>query len=525
LANAEDARLPLHVKDVGRVDWLTIDTFVESFGECYDEYVYAKRWTLDPATISAAPRGVPQNADILPADLDKLLSFQYIRRLRSDETPRAFVQLFTAKEKYTDTDGVFAPTRRRLITVPWEINEFNSTVAETRLPNRDDVVAGLAFPGASTFDINAYYAHFPLPTDAQPFYCFTFCGQTFCLLTIPTGGRHCPALAQAISANIRRAVLTASPATHCLAYLDNFRFAGTPSEVECAESAFLTVVKKLGLQCSQDSPFGVVYTFLGIICTHRIGEAMAATQAAPKSLAKLSRSASLVFEQSSPSLRDGLKLLGSLMWISGVTKVTLAQFYLPLKFFRRRACLADADLDDELDLWPCARKPLAAWIHACARNERREYDFSPAERSIVLWTDACQAGYGATMFINAPVPSLYILAGSWTDFGCSSNGGTAPHINLLEACALLIGISLAFHVVDEKNRAHLQIFVDNSTVSHIMGRGYSPIYWANLVVLRAAPLLENFKSHSVSWVSSLQNFADGPSRLDAALLCRVSLAP
>ncbi|MBY0370881.1 hypothetical protein K2X33_09360, partial [bacterium] len=380
----DDAALPLHAKLVPRVSWDKVDKFVREIGVAIGEYEYAKKWIFDPITIGLTDvrrtwiHEPPRDADILPTDLSLLLRLGYVRALLPHERPQGIVQLFTTKEKLKLVQGRWQFTRRRLITVPWAINDANLTVADTQLPGIEEITAALDCQGAATFDIEAFYVHLPLPQEIQLHYCFTFDANFYCLLTVPTGSRHCPALAQAISRSVAQVVGQHSQ-VQALAYLDNFRFAGSDVGVYHASRIFGDIMAELNLQWSCEEKFADEYVFLGICCDHK----NQTTKATPKALEKLRINASSAALQEA-TLRTGLRLLGSLMWISSVCEVQLAHHYIPLKFFRRR-CASGSGLRDPLEIWNCAKAPLQDWINACLANRPRAWRNPPAEHQAVLW--------------------------------------------------------------------------------------------------------------------------------------------
>ena len=517
LSDYLDASLPLHVKVVPRIDWNIIEAFVSKANIARSEFEYAKKWTVDASTIASATvlaHACPK-ADITPHDLGELMAHKYVRKLQSNETPLGFVELFTTKEKLKWTGSDWAYTRRRLITVPWYINLYNDVVAETRLPSRSEVAEGLLQEGASTHDISAYYVHFPLPEDSQLFYCFCAAGDWFCLLTIPTGGRHCPALAQALSASIASETLKMMQPSECdrpqvLAYLDNFRIAGSQEAVEIGESHLYELARSLNILLAVEKTFSSEYEFLGLACTHQSQNIDASTAATPKAIEKLKRSWAEATHEDA-TLRSGLRLLGSLVWISSASDVNLANFYVALKFFRRR-CASTAHIDMPLDMWNCAKPNITQWLRACCNNKPRiiRKPNHLETNKAVLWTDACEDGFGVVLFARDElgIPVLHVVFGPWTTMTQAR-----PHINVLEACALLIGARVtAALLAGDAARADLRVFIDSSTLHGFLHRGYSPKYWANVAAKLVNEQPNIFRTHSVSWVPTFANVADLPSR-------------
>jgi hypothetical protein len=363
----------------------------------------------------------PPTPDITDQDFLVLQSRVYIERC---SCPKGFVKLFTVLEKMLN--GHY--TRRRLITYPAWLNSIFTDILSVGMASTDDVRRGLFFEGAACFDISAYFTHFPLPQEARPYYAFFYKGEWWQLTSIPTGGRHCPGLAQALSASISLFVATslglAETELQILTYLDNFRVAGSELVVASAGACLSDTCRSLSIDLVTDSSWASSYTFLGIKCSHVIPS----TCSAEKSLIKLQAAAKQVFLPSA-TVRDGLRLLGILIWISRIALVDLARYYTPFKFFRRRAASL-ADLDGPLELWACARIPLQKWIECCGSNTPRQVDIARPSR-LHLWSDASMSGFGVVLISDS---TISVLAGHWSAFfpapprhSYQSVGNRRPH--------------------------------------------------------------------------------------------------
>lgn len=513
---------------VPRVNWDTLDKFVLA-GKLAQEYHHAKEHITNPnylnalinplqiAHSSVTPHQHPPEADITEQDHEQLLRDAYIRPLTPTEIPLAYVDLFTAKEKLrVDCDDNNPSltqllgaqmTRRRLITVPREMNDAPQQLEETALPTREEIINGLETEGAETHDVSAFFTHFPLPPQAQLFYCFVYKRKHYALLTIPTGGRHCPCLAQAVSKSISNEVMRLIPTVQILTYLDNFRFSGSREEVTIAVTEFKRLCVELSIQTECDNTFSAHYIFLGIRCHHKTAVAPASTSAALKSLSKLVRTFHEFTRTETPTYRTGLQLLGSLMWISPLTNINMHEFYIPLKFFRRKA--TTTGLEDVIRVWACALPALKKWVRMALQNTPRTYNFEiDAQASVItLYTDACMDGFGAVAFYtdDRNAQRVLITMGPWHQFW----NGTQPHINQLEAAALIIGLEAVKDVQAER----ASIFVDNSTLVAILNRGYSPQWWANqAAALLRTTLDERYKVWQVSWIATFENISDLASR-------------
>jgi hypothetical protein len=505
------SKLPPHVKTVGRINWEKMDDFVLRAGRpqtTRDAYAHAKLHTLSAAILAATPSTGPKRVDLAPGDFQVFADAGYLVPLRAP--PRIFVELFTTPEKMNDA-GEF--TRRRLVNWPVDINAHTAEPWPIKLADRTAIVEGCAFEGAILYDIDAMFIHFPLPEDALPYHAVLHEGALWAISSIPTGGRHCPALAHSVSEAVADEVLTRfrarcgdEPAPKIDVYIDNFRIAGARRNCELAAELFEEVCVEIGLRFSGGG-FAGDYVFLGVQCAHRREGRPASIRAAEKSLMKLRLSAAEALDSEGATVLHAMRLLGSLMWVSSAANVELHRFYLPLKFFRRRACARD--LDEPLAMWPSALPGLRLWIRTALRNEPRYLrEAAPDEEDAFLFSDACLDGFGGVLVLGS---SVRVFSGSWAAL---LQPGPPPHINQLEAAALLANLCLSLAALppDAPRRLRANIFVDNTTLFFAVGRGYSPTFWVNEAVAETRSLLSRFASWRVAWLASAQNLADGPSR-------------
>lgn len=475
--------------------WEALDRLIASATEDTKRaYTFAVRQTLAPDVLAEVPATGPKRVDISDADFRAFVEAGYLNPMA--DAPRLHVELFTTPEKCDDQGR---PTRRRLVNWPVDINGHQKDVTEMELASRKNILDGCLLDGAMLFDIEAMYMHFPLPLESCCFYGVTHAGKHWTLGAIPTGGRHCPAIAQAVSDTIARLAVRNLPNVHVSVYIDNFRFAGSQLDCELAAQELRDICRELGFALSGGDAFLKRYIFLGIDCDHEKAE----IRAAPKALKKLESAAENIFKQERPTVLEGLKLLGSLMWVSGVADVSIGDFYIALKFFRRRGCAST--LESPLAVWPCAVKNIRFWISTALANAPRKIA-RHASHEVSIYSDACLSGWGGVC-IDAGVVS--VICGAWDDHQRSS------HINALEGCALLIVVA---RFVDKNAQAWLttptriKIFVDNTTVLGSVQRGYSPTLWANQTATAVCNILRPFTDWQIRWVASSEMVADSASR-------------
>lgn len=508
--------LPLHTKDVGRISWDNIDAYVNNAPiptEVKEAYHISKKMMMSVDVLQTIPTTRPHKARLNERDFDTLARKVFISKCT--ERPRGFVQISTLPEKL---DATLEPTRRRVLVVPWDHNNHITSTAYVPLCTIDDICSQLHTDGAVTADIAACFTHYPLTEESKHFYCFYYehsddsISGWYHINTIPTGGRHCPTIAQAVLLAIAATIKAENVVIN--AYIDNLRLCGRREEVTRGVARLKSAMHQLNFSWNIETEFSTSYTFLGVVCTHQTHPGdpkvqRATTQATTKSINKLSRIAHRIFEPDATHL-DGLQLLGLLMWISRISECSLAKFYGPLKFFRRRAA-SNAPLDTQLKLWPCVVRSLHHWIRTAIDNNPA-YIADPTTHAendavtVVGYSDASDEGYGALLFTKN---RMYLLAGHWTV------PQRTLHINQKEALALEMLVnkltSLAT-TVDHLRDANIHIYVDNTTVCSIWDKERSRAYWANNWVMRTKQLIPECLRVTLQWIPSISNLADGPSR-------------
>jgi len=493
--------LPPHIRPFENIPWETLDQFMaNSEVSLYDDYLHAKRNIVGLEELRRIRGTGEKMLELSGDDFKRFLEGGYFKPL--DRPPLVSVALFTTAEK-ADEHG--NPTRRRLVNWPVDINRQGAAPRVTKLASRSDLLQGCRYPGATRYDIVSMYMHFPLTKESEPYYGFTWNGEWYTLGAIPTGGTHCPALAQSVSLALvveamrrLRRELGGPVDIHTDVYIDNFRFAGEKWLVAMAEHHFENICNELGFRWTKEE-YAVAYTFLGVCVDHVSME----TKAAPKSLAKLAAAAQQALAPNA-TVRDGFKLLGSLMWISWATEVHIADYYFALKFFRRRA--ASNNLEEPLSIWPSVMKELTRWIANAAANLPRKIPQKDAEPQeyVYVFSDACLDGFGGVCISQQ---GLHVMSGAWP------RQNRHPHINQLEACALLLALKQLKHRIGTALKdQRLKIFVDNTTLFNILRRSYSPTFWGNEVAKEVASLLHDAKSWTISWIRSEEMLADSASR-------------
>jgi hypothetical protein len=168
-----------------------------------------------------------------------------------------------------------AKQRKRLIIWPKEINDLFPIEPDEEfslLTVKNQIVQTSGYTHAAVFDFATFYHQVELAKPARPFYAFLFEGKTYAICTIPTGHRHCCALAQSITASIVELAVqeVGGWSAEGCAYFDNERIL-TLNHEDAVKA--LEVVKLLCKTCgitmnAAESMVASEYVFLGVHYSH-----------------------------------------------------------------------------------------------------------------------------------------------------------------------------------------------------------------------------------------------------------------
>ena len=504
-ATPSEYSLPLHCKSVGRIRWEVADAKI--IPELRHTWMQAKEALLAPARLQSLLRGhAPELsvADIAPNDLEHLVAFGYVEKLPRGDTPLGAVRVFTVLEK-PNANGY---TRRRFIAVPDALNELNLGPGEVELPGVPTLTQALKFDHAKTGDFVAFFTQFELPSEARNYYTFAAFNagriELYRCTTICTGQRQCPCLAQCLATSVVTRALAAANATDTCqgdAYIDNIRISGPVADVEFAWVCLLREIDELNFEFLTS---GVNYEFLGI----RFHHAEKTTAATTKALLKLqARSKEALDVPETCSLRQLLRLVGELLWISRVASVRLARFYGCIKNVRRKCgVLTDAQLDEPLGvIWESTAELWREWVNVALRNEPRHFVLPrDVPLQTCIFSDASLEGWAATIIRDHPL-SLSIFFGPWGQ-------ETLPHINVLEASALANGCA---HLPQARPGEILLAFIDNTTVVTACRHESSANYHlhSNVNAALTETHRHGYLYWRVCWVGTLRNIADHFTRM------------
>ena len=394
----------------------------------------------------------------------------------------------------------------------------------TTLPSLEAVLADISEPGAACFDFAAYYTEFELPEAARDYYCFWYEGSCYRMRVICTGQRHCPCLAQSLTETITDAVEADHPSIVAKAYIDNVRIAGEKVACAAATAMLFELCDTIGITIDQEEPWSEHYTFLGVVFNHEEKRVSVSPKSNTKLRALEKQFIASIDDPFAPpmTMHDMLRVFGSLIWSSRILGIELSNFYIPIKWLRRRAA-AKCLLKDPADVWACAQPDLRAWLKACVQNEPRKMQAATRDDlAIVAYSDACLTGWGVTIFLT--------VAGTQTIFVASGVWGVAMQqsiIAILEGRAMLNCVNLLPQcgIVDVDPPAKLLMRIDNTSFEGAYHKGHSRHFIMNDIVRLCQQLLKS-KNYSMTleYVRSILNCADAPSRLNR-VSCTMFSAP
>ena len=513
-ASGLDLLLPLHVKNVSRIDWVRADNLVLKYPDLRERWNHAKRLVFDHETLASLAQRLPPRqcgllSELTEDDIRLLVERGHIRAIDPKEA-KAWVRTFSVVE--------VEKNRRRFIAAP-ELNDVAGPPGEIDFPLPTSLTEAFAHPAALQFDVPWYYGQMGIPEATQRFFCFTAADNvTYALQTVPTGYRHVVELAQTLTTAFARSVVdTAKPGlkavsnttpTHCSVYLDNVRFADSPEVLNSFIPAIREVAASITLQIDDLGEVTIEYDFLGIHFNH----ATRTTSITEKTRRKLLQARQTIDENL--SLRGFLKILGLLMWCKPHTPVPLTRFYYALKFVRRRCHYAKRwALDAPCRPWEVARQAIHEWLNALLSAAPREHHKSSSSPWTLI-TDASLEGFGVIAIHDDRV--AMILAGEYA---------RKEHIAILELRAVKYGIDNLVLLLSHRNTpsdtpTEVNLIVDNTSVIGRLRRGYCAAYAANNVIdqILQTTRTNNMILKQIQYCKSEYNAADWWSRVGVNFL-------
>ena len=346
--------------------------------------------------------------------------------------------------------------------------------------------------------------------------------QSYELLTVPTGARIPPLLAQTIARAIglgacRLAMQELGVAvTRADSYpilvdtmIDNIRLCSDDYALLCsAWHHLLALIARCNITVGDALPPAVStpkYTYLGIEFAHRGPTRKPRVALSEKTLSKLRAAVDHLRDPArTVTLRAWMAWMGLVTWTATVLQhpnVSLAECYLAFKFTRRRA-RKSPPLDEDARPWPCAVRALQSIMKAAIALRSAPVSTRGPMSALVCYTDASPAGAGVCVFgLGHPIC-----------FGIAWSAAEALlHINILELKAVLILHRFLVDVLPFGVRGRL--WIDNTSAQCWVSKGRSHSFLANNIARDITKLAASIGlALEAGHIASEQNPADNPSR-------------
>jgi len=463
-AKGHELEWPLHLKEVNRIDLTEAGNIVQA--TCAANL---QLWldSIDPFNDPPPTHCQMYEAELEPIDIDALLRAQVIRVDPCPDQNAWGLRVFSVPEA--------TKLRRRCIMHP---PEFNAARDHTpvKLPTPEEVIQAAGnYRYATCLDISAYYQHLHM----NQRFVFRYRGTQFLCNTIPTGARHCPSLAQVLSESIANVVRVQFPDVHVTVYLDNFRLLCNHRRTLIeATSRLCEVLRQHRIRVNEDdlTP-STHYTFLGMYFTPdtvHVGE---------KTRLKL------YVPPLHCTMREFYRVFGLLSYCSVILDLPRFEYYAVFKFLKRRV---GRTWDSRADMWPALAPVLASWIEAILAHPGRRTSKRTSGNS-VLFTDACDKGWGAMLFVGITVT---ICGGPFTP--------AQLEWDIVDKEALAVQLACSYLNVPVSETI---LYVDNTSVLGAWHKGRSSSYLLNRILQHIPRGFVN-----VTFVPSHLNLADHPSR-------------
>ena len=499
--------LPLHLKTLPEINMTKATEIISPELRTAWDAACAEMFSLENLECWAArgwlgePKLADASASLTMEDIHTLLGFGYIEKIDFAST-RGYVRAATVMEKQIDRNLY---TRRRFLAEPF-VNHYRDFKEMTLLPTLEEQMQAVRAEGAILTDFAQFYRQFRLPTEVRKYYTFSHEGLWFQITSVPTGGRACPALAQALTQSIARAVadwINKGGHTYgtieVTAYIDNIRFTGSyDSCVKCLEKLKeISSELNVTIDEKQTSEYAQSYEFLGINYNHTDKT----ISCGDRTLKKLLWMESDWADWRNWTLRLAMRAIGFMIWENRIIGIGLCEFYTTIKFLRRRA--SSTKLDEPCHLWNSAAQQLWSWWRIAVQKRTRHWNTSTCQQKATLYTDAALSGYGVVL--QDADGNVHIIAARWRKL---------ENIMILEARALLKGLSFTSEKMgDMAEKTCLVVKIDNTSVIASCEKQLSANFILNKIVRDVQKECKKFGLTDISYIRTSDNPADLPSRI------------
>ena len=474
---------PLHVKDVPRIDLDRLRDLPAAPPSISERNNYCLLWTtdanryavLDTALYPPRTRYNTPYTKLTPADVNKMLEMNVIRRIHPDEV-RGHMRLFPVPE--------FFKQRRRPIRHTEDINDVlgRETLLKLDMATKVDIIS-LVHLGdwAVAFDAAAFFDQFALHPDVGARMCFMKGHKYYAATTAPMGQRQSVEVAHTTMQK-----LIHHPDRECCtaAIIDNSIFVGTSKDM-CIRDGQRFVERCAHVSCKLNEDTSdieqlvsqrVEWGGIGLDFKNKT------TRLTQKMVDKLNLSWSL---RARWTLQSFAAHMGCLFWTVGIVAGNPGDYYPALQFyatvcseFSRAATAPDYD---KKRYWnqPAyvprhVLESLAAWTAHAVQNTPNRVPHPTAADHLADWlvcVDACSEGFGYVAVCPRTGETRH-HGQRWDDRFRAFAGHrlrqsvfTEPEAAVLSMCHLL--------AYDPERKIHVHVWTDSTTTMAAANKGYN----------------------------------------------------
>lgn len=525
--------VPFHVKTVGKVD----TTRVVHIGKGHpklERFKHLTRFNTDPTVYTPM---APEDIDKAPptklskSDIAAYKNASQVRPVSRDFV-LATVNAFSVTEEKVPQDGTRFMTgqtlpaissvkkRRRGIAWPKWNNDVNTYESEMELLTLKEQLEQVHQGDSATCaDLKMSFSQLATSEEVQRFHCFVDADGQWWAFTVMAMG-ECPSAE--IMETMTSILATARQSPKVLeevrikTHVDNVRYLHiNPFIVNMAMRQFLANCAYVGADVNEDAliephSFG---TSFGVV--HDYHEGLAALS--EKHLRKAVQAKTDIHSKSL-TVRRVCEIYGLLFYTSTVLRVNLANYYFPLKWYRRVAHDFEKGsrgnipfgLDTNVKPWACILPALDRWLDKILANVPVTHEKD--DPTVTLFCDASKTGCGG-IYIDGVMPSYRQYGESMSNGEFSElwdDKDAAKSISLLETRA---AAKVIRHFREDLYGKTVKVYIDNTSLLGALGKTYSKSFALNGELLELINEMEaSGATFQCEYVPTLSNLADRPSR-------------
>jgi hypothetical protein len=197
------------------------------------------------------------------------------------------------------------------------------------------------------------------------------------------------------------------------------------------------------------------------------------------------------------------RLVGRLLFASGLLQIPLARFYWVIKWVAKLINKLNRGIVSRVRLPPSVFFSLIDWQQTCLSTHKITFGHNP-NFSGTVFSDASISGWGA-VFVSS-TNRVFIVGGKW-----SNASFTHRDIAFLEAEAARRGIICLQRFLAN---THFKLILDNSSIVYALSKGFCKNLSINACLSDVFSVCDRLDATTeVEWISTHDNIADPISRL------------